>query len=811
MGIFSDTAPRYWAAGLPVIPLMMGEKRPAINAWQKYADEFPSEEDRQIWLDYYADNNMGLPLGPCANLVAIDIDVLAPEIQAIIEKVIPKSPWVRVGRKGSVRVFRYNGHRTVRIRHADGSMIVEILSKGSQIAMPPSIHPDTQLPYTANCELIDVLKDLPELPRNIEDQLRGVLEAAGVKLSSRGSATVTKWVPAGARDSSMVAHAGLLSRGILKGERTLLEALAEINEWCKSFVEKVTGDDIDPEKAQMKVVEFLIRDVKGGRPLPPGWDNGLDEHDREKMGLDFEEEDELWDYERVKAYLHTKYEIHSVGSSERLAAMEYALARIGQNKIMSPLEEEALLRYMSEASGKQVTIAVLKTQLKILRANGIDGTDHTQIAEALLEELQKTGPIKFFGSFFWQYNGSHWEKLPDQSILRVIAKEFGDLPSAKRASDHKGILNVAGNLASTDETGRKIESLADTPMVGINFANGFLTEDFNLLEHDPSLGMTYCLPYRFVPELAGHAPQFNQFLHDVWGHDPDFEDKRQALREAIAATLFNTATRYSRAFCLLGVAHSGKTTMMDIVSGLMPQEAKCSIPPTKWGERFECVNMIGKLINLCGELSESKFIAGDAFKGIVEGAAQSVEYKGRDKFDMHPVLAHWFASNHMPRSQDSSGGFTRRWLIWEFNRSVPADKKIERFHEYILAEEIEAIAAWAVEGILSLKHNHEYTMPSSTLAALDVMANANNTVRTFLKSCSKIARKQDNVVREYDIYQEYRVFCVGTLGVQASQMKTFSSRMKELGTEFGFRQEIRVENEVQVVDYIGLAINRKVK
>jgi putative DNA primase/helicase len=809
MGIFAETAPRYWAAGLPVIPLMVGEKRPAINAWQTFADVFPSEEERAAWLGHYGENNIGLPLGPSAGLVAIDIDVLEPEIQAIIERFLPPTPWVRVGKKGSVRVYRYNGHRTARIRKSDGSMIVEILSKGSQIAIPPSIHPDTGRPYTANSDLVDVLSMVPDLSRDIEDKLRSALEGAGVRLSSRGAATVTKWVPSGARDNAMVAHAGLLSRGILKGERTLMEALAEIAEWCRSFVESVAGDDIDPQKAQLKVVEFLLRDVKGGRPLPPGWDHGLDDENKARMGLDIDESEELWNYERIKTWLHAKYELHGVGSTERMAAMEYALQRMGQNKVMSPLEEEALLRYMSDASGRQLPVSVLKTQLKALRSEGIKGNDHTEIAKSLIEHMSQTGAVKFVNSSFWQWKGSHWEQLPEERLMRAVAQEFGDLPAAKRNSDHRGIVHVTSHLLG--ENVNPDLGLAEIKARGINFANGFLTDEFELLPHDPAFGMTYVLPYRYLPEMAGRSPMFHQLLHDVWGQDPDFEDKIQCLREAMAATLFQVAPRFGRAICLLGIAHSGKTTIMEIASGLMPAHAKCAVSPTVWGDKFEPVAMVGKLLNLCGELSENKFIDGEQFKQIVEGGHISVQYKGKDLFNYSPQCAHWFASNHMPRSKDSSAGFVRRWLVLEFSRPIPMDKKIERYHEYILAEEIEAIAAWAVEGLKSLKRNHEYTLPTSTLAVLDDMATANNSVLTFLKQCTRVVKKQGSKVREYDLYMEYRTFCVGTLGAQPSQLKTFSTRMKELQISLGFRREVVPDGNVDLVEYVGLNIDKKAR
>jgi putative DNA primase/helicase len=155
--IFYDTAPGYWATNLPVIPLIKGEKRPAISGWQQFCDRMPTEEEQADWLSLFPDANIGLPLGPCSGLVAIDIDSDDPLVIAAIERVLPASPWARIGKKGKVLIYKYDGHATSRIRDEDGNTICETLSRGTQIVLPPSIHPDTLRPYWSNCELTEAV------------------------------------------------------------------------------------------------------------------------------------------------------------------------------------------------------------------------------------------------------------------------------------------------------------------------------------------------------------------------------------------------------------------------------------------------------------------------------------------------------------------------------------------------------------------------------------------------------------------------------------------------------------------------------
>ncbi len=185
--IFANTAPAYWEKGMSAMPLKVKSKIPVEYQWQKYSEEMPLEFTREWWLKRNADCNIGLVLGRASNVVIIDVDTNDPVTIAAIESCIPISPWRRVGKKGYAAAYRFNGTKTFRIKSLSGEMVVEHLSDRTQIVLPPSIHPETNRPYTANCDLFDVVDSLPTLPDGIEAILRGALETmANVELSSSG-------------------------------------------------------------------------------------------------------------------------------------------------------------------------------------------------------------------------------------------------------------------------------------------------------------------------------------------------------------------------------------------------------------------------------------------------------------------------------------------------------------------------------------------------------------------------------------------------------------------------------------------------
>ena len=226
MGIFAEFAPDYWRKKLPVIPCR--GKRAFTFGWSEFAQRFPSEAEQAEWLSSYPDCNIGLPLGPCSGLVAVDIDTDDPAEIRAIRGCLPDTPYVRVGKKGMALIYRWNGEPSFKLQTADGRQPVEFLSAGNQVIVAPSIHPDTGKPYTASSNLWEVVESIPFLPKNFGKAL--LVEALGAPPWQEDKLEDVK---AGGRHKALTSLAGQLrNRGEL-GER-LSASLAEANERFES-------------------------------------------------------------------------------------------------------------------------------------------------------------------------------------------------------------------------------------------------------------------------------------------------------------------------------------------------------------------------------------------------------------------------------------------------------------------------------------------------------------------------------------------------------------------------------------------------
>jgi putative DNA primase/helicase len=216
-----------------------------------------------------------------------------------------------------------------------------------------------------------------------------------------------------------------------------------------------------------------------------------------------------------------------------------------------------------------------------------------------------------------------------------------------------------------------------------------------------------------------------------------------------AVTLFKIAPHYQRAFLLFGRAGTGKTQILQVLRAMLPPDAIAELGPQQWGERSPSTDLIGKAANICGELPENGMITGNVFKEVVEGSPVRTEFKNQDGFVFAPECAQWFASNYLPVSRDSTRGFIRRWLILDFNKPVREEDKIENLAQLIVAEEREAIAAWALEGLRRVLDNRGYTLPACHHFRISQMRRINNSVQAFIEdtklaSATGLGRRRRN-------------------------------------------------------------------
>lgn len=781
--IFRLTAPAFYEKNIPVIPLHKREKKPIPFEWSSYAAKPVEPHIQTAWLNQHAEGNIGLVLGQQSGMIMIDIDTEDSALRDLLIKALPHSPWHRFGKKGMMLAYKWTPIKTHRIKNISGQTIVECLSSKTQCVLPPSIHPETLKPYSANCNLLDVVDQLKPLPQNIEEILRGVITKFGIQLSQSGWTKVTDHVSKGSRDTSLTELAGLFAFAVVRGERSLKEAIGMLHAYHAEFVAEDAEDSVGIDKHVDNLIKFLHRDIVDKKKiLPKGWDDGYTQEELVSMNVTLGEENTEWGFQQIVDYLQEEFQKHADGEARALA-VERVLLRLAKSRGLNRIDEDRVLKYVLDVGGLGVPMASLKARLRELKSGDVKGTDHSDLARAVLKDLEVINEVRFHNDNFMKWNGSHWVVMDKNPILNHISSNYGHLDACKKLSDMNGILKV---LSFVMTQGIKKEDVA-----GINFSNGFLTQELRLVPHSPNFGMTYTLPFRYMPDENGKFPMFAAFMAMSWGKDPDYLDKVKALQEAICVTLFGMGPRFQRAILLHGAPHSGKSQLLRIIEALVPAEAKCQITPENWNDKYLPSKMQHAILNVCGELSDKKMIEGQLFKGIIDGEEMPGQVKFGQIFQFRPMLTHWFASNHIPKTSDTSFGFIRRWLMLTFHFPVSDKDKITDIGQLIVAEEREAIVAWAVAALPELVARHSYTLPASHKALENEFANINNSVRYYMKESGKVRiGVLGGHVTEMQIFNSYWAFCLGAGAQKPVGAPKFRAMMRELTTELGFTMDI---------------------
>lgn len=218
-GPFPKVALQLAEAGFVPIPLKPESKAPAIPKWQTYADDRPSQELYDEWIKKYPRGNVGVLTGVALdesyNALLIDVD--SDALVAGVKAQIGAYAWEKRGKKGTGTLVRTPvddpvASTTIRAVGDIGS--IDILGKGRQTVVPPSIHPDTKAPYEAiggDLWLVDK-NELPIWDQRENKILRTWVEAPELEVIRSGKQThlaavalIAKLISAGATDAKAIA------------------------------------------------------------------------------------------------------------------------------------------------------------------------------------------------------------------------------------------------------------------------------------------------------------------------------------------------------------------------------------------------------------------------------------------------------------------------------------------------------------------------------------------------------------------------------------------------------------------------------
>jgi P4 family phage/plasmid primase-like protien len=419
------------------------------------------------------------------------------------------------------------------------------------------------------------------------------------------------------------------------------------------------------------------------------------------------------------------------------------------------------LIYLARQTGYELPSSRERYDESKAAPEGIERGSHVEIARHLLEKLGGISSVVFDRGTFYLFDEAcgFWRGYEEEGIHKLIMDYDGlqilqgfkadGSPKVKTldlsSSDVQGIYRVLRNLAAQG-------GYFDGSVAGVTFRNGFLGVD-GLEPTGREQRSRHFVDADFDADMP--RPLWEGYLKYL---EPS---KAAYLQEKIGACVFGDATSFGKATILLGEAYAGKSTFLDVVRELFPEEQRVAIAPQEWGQEYRRARFARAKINLVGEMPEADIMGSEAVKSIITGDVINGRFIREGDFDFRPRCGHIIAGNSLPHSTDLTTGFWRRWMVVEFDMAIPSDARIRDYDQLVVERELVGVYAWAWEGYRRLAQQGGYTVPADHERVMREWELRADQVKMYLATRTSALGVVDGAgVSVEDLYRDYVVWAL---------------------------------------------------
>jgi putative DNA primase/helicase len=389
-----------------------------------------------------------------------------------------------------------------------------------------------------------------------------------------------------------------------------------------------------------------------------------------------------------------------------------------------------------------------------------------------------------WGKNFWQWTGTHYQKIEDEEVVRTSVYQFLKQCVTGRGGWVLPNRNMVNNVLDALEAEAFLDPawampgwLGEGPAPVENLRelvavrNGLLyLPTRRLFPHTPEFWTPNSLGYSYDPTMR--CPRWIQFLEEVW---PGDEPAQLALGEMFGL-LVTEETRCQKAFMLVGPPRGGRGTIGRVIGGLVGEENLTGSSFVDFMSEFGLEDWIGKKVAL---FPDAKLEG--ATKAQLERIAERFQsITGEDKIAVNPKGKKYISrrlntrvvvlANSLLRFHDNSGALAGRFLIWQMTRTFEGQKDTA-LTDKLLAE-LPGILNWALDGLDRLRgRGWEFNQHASGEGLAGALRDLASLIRSFVKDrCALLPTAECTVD---DLYSAYRGWCASQ-GLFAGGKEAFS-------------------------------------
>jgi putative DNA primase/helicase len=405
----------------------------------------------------------------------------------------------------------------------------------------------------------------------------------------------------------------------------------------------------------------------------------------------------------------------------------------------------------------------------------------------------------------YTWTGTHYQVTHRNEIEAFAQEQVSPSPTMSNRKEFADLVTCS-NIVSPDW-------FAESTWRKMNFLNGWL--DLTTMTFNPPsdrLGFRHVLPYNYEPTAT--CPHYLSLMNNVTGGDSQLQS---ILNEYAGYALSNDKIWLQKALVLLGEGSNGKSTWLNILKALVGEGNYSSLGLKDFESEY-CRQMLdGKLFNVAEEMPRQRLETAN-FKAISTGGTVQARKPYQEPYSFTNRAKMLFACNTLPETQDTSGGFFRRFLIVPFNQEFSeARGNLDPFIEDKVLEELPGVLNTVLSAYRALILKKRFTESELTKEALSSYQDAQDTVLSWWNeyvSVNTNGGMETQASRIGDMYDSY-VRITKANGQAPVNNKWFGRQLSSLLPNYRrhysemwdkqMRMKIRILKGVTFVDAAALA------
>ena len=396
-----------------------------------------------------------------------------------------------------------------------------------------------------------------------------------------------------------------------------------------------------------------------------------------------------------------------------------------------------------------------------------------ELADIVLQALGEQNLITIYsGTMHW--NGRRWHCLGDELLRELVRSILRTLGTPIRRSLLVNVSNLIRDR--TFDPNRRFNLSEDHVVSVLNGDLLYLDGKWTLTPPERDRLRTTLLPHIYDPDAT--APEFMQFLDDIFDGDPDAHEKSNLVLQHMGYSL-QTHSDLERFAVYVGTGGNGKSVLLNTVKELIGIENIAAVQPHMLKSTFHRASLNNKLANIITESDQGGKLPAAEIKALVSGEAMTVDHKFGQPFVMEPFATLFWATNHLPYPHDYSDALYRRVDIVEFNRKFEGqDRNLNLRRE--LRDEMPGILNAALDAYATVVKS-DFDEPMGVSQAKAKWRKNSNPVACWAEErLKRVMPAQLQSKQAYDDFKEWSAENGHKLGLTQT---TFSERLKLLGYE----------------------------